>query len=157
MLDIKYKCCGISFHFVQSIIPMNSCRFQAWVCNAVYLLYFPVCVICSFVSMASVLFSETLFRPLLRTESPAMALGTSFCTGIDSLKILSLFFFFLYVDFKFLSNLSSIQGSILYSILFTSFMRRLGPVAMSVVCLFHRYSKAIRKEDAASLLKPVPD
>ena len=70
---------------------------------------------------------------------------------------LSLFFFFLYVDFKFLSNLSSIQGSILYSILFTSFMRRLGPVAMSVVCLFHRYSKAIRKEDAASLLKPVPD
>ena len=53
--------------------------------------------------MTSILFSETLYGSLLRTDSPdIVSLETSFRVGMDSLNNLS----FLDMDFKLFSNLS---------------------------------------------------
>lgn len=106
--------------------------------------------------MTSVLFSETLHRPLLRTEFPDMSLETSFNVSIDSF-FLNLTFFFLDMDFKLLSNLS--KYTIIY-IIFHLVHKGVMKNTAKTLCLQHfcfTYWKSIRKENAASLLKPVPD
>lgn len=83
--------------------------------SAMRYIFYPIslCVVCSFVSRASVWFYETLYRPLGNTESLDVSLNTSLRDNLDSLN--NIFFFFSDIDFKLLLNLS--KYTIIYILL----------------------------------------
>lgn len=88
-----------------------------------------LCVICSFVSVTSVWFYETLCRPLARTESPDISLKTSFLVGIDSLNNLLFNKYFIL-----LSNLSKYTIiDIIFHVVHKSVMRNFA----KMLCLQH--------------------